>query len=153
MTYSKWILILKHYLLRNKVGFKEEKSQHLFKSYLVRLFFPPAYTWCISFTTAHIAGQNLNTDISVFSIYETVVLILIPIFQKQTFFKIHFDDIYVQYNAARKKPVITWVHVWNKTFITVIYIFWQKLLKIQLFYKQIYIYIYVFIYTANLSYV
>jgi len=35
---------------------------------------------------AHIASQNPNIDISVFSIYKTGVLVLIPIFQKQTFF-------------------------------------------------------------------
>jgi hypothetical protein len=41
MTYSERILILKNFLLQNKVGFKEENGQHLFKSYLIRDFFFP----------------------------------------------------------------------------------------------------------------
>jgi hypothetical protein len=37
-----------------------------------------------------------NTGISVFLIYETGIPVLIPVFQKQTFFSINFDDILVQ---------------------------------------------------------
>jgi hypothetical protein len=45
---------------------------------------------------AHSTGQNLNTDISVFLIYETGNPVLIPVFQKQIFFLVNFDDSWVQ---------------------------------------------------------
>jgi hypothetical protein len=37
-------------------------------------------------------SQNPNTGISVFLIYETGIPVLKPVFQKQTFFSISFDD-------------------------------------------------------------
>jgi hypothetical protein len=43
-------------------------------------------------TRAHNTGQNLNNNILVFLIYETGILVLIPVFQKQTFLSINFDD-------------------------------------------------------------
>jgi hypothetical protein len=52
----------------------------------------------------HNTGHNLNIGVSVFLIYETVIPVLIPIFQKQTFFSINFDD---RCNDVRKKQVIT----------------------------------------------
>jgi hypothetical protein len=53
---------------------------------------------------AHNTGQNLNTGISVFLIYETRIPVLTPIFQKHKVFSINFDD---RCNDVRKKQVIT----------------------------------------------
>jgi hypothetical protein len=41
---------------------------------------------------AHNTGQNFNTGISVFLIYETGIPVLMPVFQKQTFFSVNFDE-------------------------------------------------------------
>jgi hypothetical protein len=57
---------------------------------------PSTNFFCAS--RAHYTRQNLNTDVLEFLVYETAipVLILIPVFQKQTFFLIHFDGNWVQ---------------------------------------------------------
>jgi len=50
----------------------------------------------MSISRAHKSGQNHNTRISVFLIYETAKPVLIPVLQKQTFFLINFEAKYMQ---------------------------------------------------------
>jgi hypothetical protein len=49
---------------------------------------------------AYNTGQNINTGITVFLIYESGI----SVYQKQTFFSIHFDD---RCNDVRKNQVTT----------------------------------------------
>jgi hypothetical protein len=49
------------------------------------------YIWAWVQFRAYSTGQHLNTDISVFLIYESGIPVLIPVFEKQTFFLINVD--------------------------------------------------------------